>query len=584
MSLLTEASLVILPNAVKEGELLSIIPADGSGDMTAVRATTATLVNSEGVIEDCPYNLVSYSEEFDNSYWNKLASSITANSITSPDGNTTADKLIEDTSGSAHRFISTSFLMSSGTSYSASIFLKRGEREYAYIRLNNSGGDIIAANINLLNGTVSQLIFGNITIIPYNNDWYRVIATGTPISTSNGSFEVRVSNSPTYANYTGDGTSGIYIWGAQLVTGTEPKEYFPTTDRLNVPRLDYTNGSCPSILVEPQRTNLVLRSEEFDNSYWAKNNVTITQNTTIAPDGNLTSDKIVENTTVGLHRIFATPSCSGSTTYTASIFVKKSERTRFEFLETILGGCVFDLTNGTIISGTDGFIESYNNDWYRCGIKRTTNVSQSLFVIQVRLIISGTNNTYLGDGTSGIYIWGAQLEAGANATSYIPTVASAVTRNADVISKTGISDLIGQTEGTIYFETNKLFVDSLCGYVNISESSQNRILIYGSTLNNQLSVQVRVNNVTTVYANFFTGMSSNAKVAFGYKNGDSALYINGVKYSTTLDTINYNFPVTLSKLDVMNYDGSNFSNGTTKVCSLFKTRLTNTQLQQLTTL
>jgi hypothetical protein len=168
------------------------------------------------------------SEEFNDAYWVKLAASIAANIITSPDGTINADKLIEDTSGSAHRFISTSFSTLTGGSYTVSIFLKKAGRDYAYIRLNNSGGDIIAANINLLNGTVSQSIFGNITIVPYNNDWYRVIATGTSISTSNGSFEVRTSNSATYANYTGNGTDGIYLWGAQLEAGANATSYIPT--------------------------------------------------------------------------------------------------------------------------------------------------------------------------------------------------------------------------------------------------------------------------------------------------------------------------------------------------------------------
>jgi hypothetical protein len=447
MSLFESASLVVTPNGYKENKLYSIKPTDGSGDLVVTRATSATRVNSDGLIEVTPYNLLQRSEQFDNAYWSKLASSISANSITSPNNTITADKLIEDTSASAHRFISTSFATTSGTSYSVSIFLKRAEREYAYIRLNNSGGDIIAANINLLNGTVSQLIFGDITIVPYNNDWYRVVATGTSISTSNGSFEVRISNSPTYANYTGDGTSGIYIWGAQLVTGTSAKEYFPTTDRLDVPRLDYSNGSCPSILVEPQRTNLVLRSEEF-NLIWSQLNATITANVTTAPNGTSTADKLVENATNNQHRIDQTTT-SAIGTNTFSVFAKKSERDSI-WLRVGTSGAYFDLTNGTAsgVIGVTASIENYGNGWYKCSIVRTSTVANE--VVRINSAI-GINGTYLGDGTSGLFIWGAQLEAGSNPTSYIPTTTASVTRNADVISKNP-SSFLGSNIGTWFID------------------------------------------------------------------------------------------------------------------------------------
>lgn len=246
MSTYTDASLIITPNAKKAGKLYAL----KGTDLDVVRATTATYVGGDGLIKtalaneprfdytngSCPSilvepqrtNLLLRSEEFDNAYWNKLASSISVNETTSPSGNLTADKLVEDTSGSAHRFISTSFSTINGVSYTISIFLKKAGRDYAYIRLNNSGGDIIAANINLLNGTVSQSVFGSVTIVPHNDNWYRIIATGTSISTSNGSFEVRTSNSATYANYTGNGTSGIFIWGAQLEAGANATSYIPT--------------------------------------------------------------------------------------------------------------------------------------------------------------------------------------------------------------------------------------------------------------------------------------------------------------------------------------------------------------------
>ena len=250
MSLFEDASLVVTPNGRKAGKIYSIKPTDGSGDLSVVRATTATRVNSSGLIQSvsanvprldysngsCPSilvepqrtNLLLRSEEFDNAYWNKLASTISTNSITSPNNTLTADKLIEDTSASAHRFISTAIPNTSGVTYTASIFVKAAERNFAFVRFNNSGGDIVSGNVNLTNGNVTQTLAGTISTVAFPNGWYRIIFSGVSTSTSSGFIEVRTSNSATYANYTGDGASGIYLWGAQLEAGSNATSYIPT--------------------------------------------------------------------------------------------------------------------------------------------------------------------------------------------------------------------------------------------------------------------------------------------------------------------------------------------------------------------
>ena len=221
----------------------------------------------------------------------------------------------------------------------------------------------------------------------------------------------------------------------------------------NVPRLDYTNGSCPSILVEPQRTNLFLRSEEFNTTNWIKGNATITQNTTIAPDGNLTADKLVEDTANNTHIVRQAVTVISGTTYTFSVFLKKAERSKALLL--FFGGfpttvLQIDLDNKTISNGTgtpiNAFINEYDNNWFRVGFSLTSTSSASTtFTVYTSIDGLWANRIYQGDGTSGLYLWGAQLEVG-SATSYIPTVASAVTRNADVISKTGISGITTITE------------------------------------------------------------------------------------------------------------------------------------------
>lgn len=207
----------------------------------------------------------------------------------------------------------------------------------------------------------------------------------------------------------------------------------------NVPRIDYTGGGCPIILVEPQRTNLFTYSEDFSNVDWGKSNATINVNSILSPDGNTTADKITF-TSGGF--LFRNTIVSDNQTYTFSIFAKKGTSTALKISEAWYVGTsvVFNLNNGTVTSGL-GKIESYNNDYYKCSMSFTLLASQ---VISAWIVSDDSQNGYL-------YIWGAQLEAGTSATSYISTTTASVTRNADVISKTGLT---GITTLTTTFEDN----------------------------------------------------------------------------------------------------------------------------------
>lgn len=192
----------------------------------------------------------------------------------------------------------------------------------------------------------------------------------------------------------------------------------------NVPRLDYSNGTCPSILVEPQRTNLVLRSQEFENGTWGAIDTTITANTTISPSGN--TDAETMTITSSASRIFQTLAL-GAGTYTASIYVKSLSGTPTIQFRMVVDGV--DITQSIPTT----------TDWVRHDFTFTSALAVSFFVIRGE------------SGTGSVSIWGAQLEAGSYATSYIPTTSASVTRNADVISKTGIT---GITTLTTTFEDN----------------------------------------------------------------------------------------------------------------------------------
>ena len=569
MSLLDKASLVVTPNAVKESKLYSVVPSSGAGDMDVVRATTATRVNSAGLIEVVPRNLLQYSEEIDNAIYTKINFNITANAIAAPNGTTTADKVIPTTTNSAHVFYQA---VPTGT-YGFSIYAKAAEETLFSMWLNDLSKRAI---FDLTTGTITSSNVTNSTITNVGNGWYRCTIYDTTV-TSLVAVYARSGN-----GFAGNNSDGMYFWGAQAETSSTATEYFPTTTRLNIPRIDYTNGSCPSLLVEPQRTNITLQSENLATTWYTANGL-LDSNATTSPDGTTTADKIKADTTNGIHVYQQTLTVSNATAYTMSVFVKAGEYTFFELADaSSLKAQTFNLTTKTISAPqTGGFsaatsskIEDYGNGWLRCSITYTTVGVTAFFRMSLS---NGTTTSFAGNNTNGLFVWGAQFEAGSYPTSYIPTVASSVTRNADVISKTGISSLIGQTEGTLFLDI----------YVRNISSQTNDPVIFAFSDSCYLEIY---SNGGVVYVDGTAGISiallsygltnGRHKFAVGYKNNDTSLYIDG----SLAGSDNTGTPTAHSSIR-LGYSSS-FYLGTIYYNSvqLYKTKLSTIELAQLTTL
>lgn len=354
---------------------------------------------------------------------------------------------------------------------------------------------------------------------------------------------------------------------------------------INVPRIDYLNSTCPSILLEPQKTNVQTWSEDFSNAVYLKVGASVTTNAIVAPDGTTTADKLIEDTSNGFHTadIFQPPVGAGD--YTISVFVKAAERTKFQILGfyALTGNVDFDLTAGTATTfapAKNGKIENYGNGWFRCQATFADLTGAAAQILLNILNDSGASN-YVGNGTSGLYLWGAQLEP-IYATSYIPTQAAAITRNADTIIKTGITSLIGQTEGTMFIDTN---IDHISTQIN------EPVLLYarGTSV-----IFIEITSIGVIYAGFNDGSSFTClitaavglqngrhKFAFAYKNNDFVLYLDGVQIGTdtsglvsgTLTSFGFQY-------DVTQYIGKQNVNAS----GLWKTRLTNSELAELTTI
>jgi hypothetical protein len=225
------------------------------------------------------------------------------------------------------------------------------------------------------------------------------------------------------------------------------------TAAANVPRFEFDplTGDFKGVLVEGSATNILRGSEGIDGTSWGKTNVSVTPNLITAPDGTLTADKIIENSenlTHGINNSLA--SFIGNAFYTISFFAKKSERSIIQ-----VGGIgllsngenpQFDLENGVSLNtGTVGNaitnITALKNDWYKCTVVYGATGAGVLVINMLDKLDTGnagtiTGTIYQGDGTSGLFVWGVQVETGSTATSYIPTTTSTVTRPADVITVT----------------------------------------------------------------------------------------------------------------------------------------------------
>jgi hypothetical protein len=365
-----------------------------------------------------------------------------------------------------------------------------------------------------------------------------------------------------------------------------------------VPRLDYPiGGGCPSLLVEPAATNLALRSEEFENAYWTLARTSAfgsgsIANATVAPNGTTTADYIQLQTgeTLGGGATRAISVTSG-TIYSLSVFAKQNDN-RFLRLGFAIGTgsagifCNFDLQDGiagTPSAGVTPTITNFGNGWFRCSITATSQVtaSASQFIYQANGLNVSTATPNIG-----IFIWGAQLEVGSVATSYIPTVAATATRNADVISKTGVSGFIGQTEGTLYAEVDLRAAATARRVFLLSDgTADNEIRVTASALNlGDLQFAVRI--AGTLRVNSFSPtnvyLSGTFKIAAAYKNADYALYVNGVQ--VLVSTASGSLP-SCSRIDLGSQLGtSNFLNDRIRTAAIYPTRLTNSQLSALTTL
>ena len=595
MALIDKASLLMVPSTYEAGKLYNVLPSGnrapdskGGAGYDQTRAdfdfdrgsnAAATRIGSDGLLKKYQENLLTESNNFSDSDWTKTKVDLTSGQL-GYDGTNNAWLMQTNTTGSYPR-VTQSGLSTDVNTFS--IYAKAGNSSHLFL-LNNRAGADTKAWFDLSNGTIGTgTEFIDRKIEDVGNGWYRCSVTSSFTDTSYYVASVDGDNIIT-------GTIGdsIYIQSAQLETGMVSTDYLNSTSvtakagvLIDLPRINYdANGENGALLLEPSRQQLFQFSEYFGG--WTLSNSTITSNATTSPEGVNNASLYTSTNVTNYVRNIITAS---NATYTLSVFVKRvsTDEFRMNFSDGVTGEIryVFNLADetstltksGGTISGYSADFENYGNGWYRLHITAITNAGTAI-----------TAYFETDNETGSFYLYGAMLEQNASyVSSYIPNhgTSGGVTRAADSCSVTGASDVIGQTEGTIYAEINAPDIKGFGTY--------SAIRIYDGTSSNEIAfifygngrVQATVFNGGSLVVNINDGdygLSIGVhKIAFAYKANDYAFYIDGSVVGTDASA---GVPVT-NQVDLFYNNVGSLNH---KQVALFNERLTNAELATLTTL
>ena len=538
----------------------------------------------------------------------------TSNSTAAPDGTTTATTLNEGTNTGGHTTYQ-SYSSTAGLNYTISFYVKYISSQYVSMFSNSGGNNWMYSVFDVLNGvyvnsttqgTGWAIVSNSITSV--GNSWYRITTTYTCGSTNSAAVAgIQMANSSTLPtggsygqlSYTGVSNT-IYAWGAQLeqrssvtaynaTTTTAITNYIPVlqTAPINQARFDHDPVARTSLglLIEQQSTNLLTWSSDYTNAAWTFSGATITPNAGVAPDGTQTASILVQNTAAGNHIMQGTTgfAATSSSVYTTSFYFKAAATTRVAivYFGTFSANPVadFNLATGTIANQPSGnsssaSIISVGNGWYRCSMTATAS-SSGTAIPRVYLLSSSGALSYTGDGYSGAYVWGAQAEALAFPTSYIPTQASQVTRAADIASMTGVNvtSWLNNGQGTYYSEFNTINTNAQFGLLSNQLTTNGRIIYgingniynYDGTTIGTLLTSVANNNFYKVITSLTQTLNTNT----GSGNVPTTSSTNGNFLNTTT-------------LNIGNFGSPFYLNGRIKKLAYYPVALTATQLQALT--
>jgi len=537
MSKFSDSTFYLAPSGYRESTLYPQKPLSSIGQLSVTRASSATRTNPAGQVEEVCYNLIRYSEDFSNVAWSKTGSTVTTDLTTAPDNNLTADKIIESATTDSH-FVQAATINFTGAVYTMSIYAKASERNILQLFFNGSVNVNAYANFDLTNGVVGGTGFGTTaSITSVGNGWYRCIMTATVVSGAlipAAYYCLQTSTTATRAaTYAGNGTSGLFIWGAQLVQGNLPKDYLYTSDRLNFPRVDFSDGSA-SFLLEPQRTNSIRNSTMVGASTspstlptnWVRQNTSgLTQSVVGVgiENGINYIDINLQGTATGANDAYSfdqTISGSVSQNWTSSWYFKlvSSAPNAVRLAIQEFNGVAFlnvvtqDITPTTTLTR-----------YSQTKTLSDATVTNVRAMIYVNFVIGQTYDTT-------IRIAQPQMELGAYATTPIFTLGSAtVTRLADTFTRNNIytNNLISSSGGTWFIELKNNFAlvrDNLNESILLGVTNCLGLKTFSGTSRIAL-IKLIGGSQTTLY----TTTNDNTKIVFKWNGTTVDAFVDGVK-------------------------------------------------------
>jgi len=523
----TIPSISLIPSGYKAGKVYSVLPTDGSGDLTFARASTATRINKNNLIENvgnnvprldyedggCPSlllepsstNLITQSESFGNSYWTKSGATIEGDASTA----------------GVEQVVNGDFATDADWTKGTGWTINGG------IASQSGGVGQLSQTIGVSQETLCEITFTT--------------------TISSGGITFALAPSGTNKTFTESGTytfQGIFKGSSILYILGSSSSFIGSIDNVSVKEV--SGFSAPSV------------------------------------DSPLGAFKLVEDTSNGEHLIITDTVTVSANKHSCSILVKPNGRSKINFrlANYFLSGtdATFDLISKQITLGSEaenGKIETLADGWFRCSFSSKSDAVAGPTAYFIIKLVDGTTS-YTGDGTSGVYIFGAQLEQKSYATSYIKTSGSQITRLADTANNAGNASTFNDSEGVLMVEISALDDDSTAKSITINQSSTNILGFYYYQSRIDAYVKVGTNQF---FKTHYLNPTENVKISLKYKQNDFALWINGFEVGSLVGS--GITPSGLNKLSFSDLSANDFY-GKTKQLQYFNTALTDLELETLT--